>query len=167
QRHAIRLELPDDARASRDQPVSPAIGRLLGNEADLPRFELLTKPRGIEDLELANHYLHQKHLQTLPDRAFGGFVVDIPVHHLMVKTLAAATDQVAVHGRTASYAGSFDALVRHETDAREPAAHLRLLSKPGHPYHGHPLPQQPWRPRKHCFGGDPAFVAPNHRARPP
>ena len=134
QRDAVGLDLLDLPRATGDQLVGPAVGRLLDHEADLPLLQLAAQQGRIDHLELGLHHLHQQAFQAPPHGALLLLAVQVPVHHLVVETLAATAHQVAVDRGAEADAGGLDALLGHGGSglARETGRHVSPLSKPGH-----------------------------------
>ncbi len=120
--HAVGFDLVDQPGTAGDQLVGPAIGRLLGDEADLPLLQLQAQARGVEDFQLGGHHLGQQLLKATPDSSLFLGVVEVPVDHLMVETLAATAYQVAVYRGAKPYAGGFDSLRRHGRDNENKAA---------------------------------------------
>ncbi|MNP73751.1 hypothetical protein D3C76_1705150 [compost metagenome] len=73
----------------------------------------MPQPLGIEHLELGGHHLHQQGFQALPDGALLVFAIQVPVHHLVVETLAAAAHQIAIDRGAETDTGSLDELFGH------------------------------------------------------
>ncbi|MNE99196.1 hypothetical protein D3C80_1978350 [compost metagenome] len=83
---------------------------MLRDEADLPLLQLGTQALRIEHLQLGHHHLDQQDFKALPDRVLLVLTIGVPVHHFVMKALAAPADEIAVDRGAEPDTGCFDTL---------------------------------------------------------